>query len=56
MEIKFAAYNINERPDFKRAIDQYRKDRDPQKLARSLPIANPKEKQAVLDWIVQNVR
>ncbi|WP_179228600.1 hypothetical protein [Leptolyngbya ohadii] len=41
--------------DYARQITQYRRHRDTQKLARSLPIANPREKQAVIDWIVQNI-
>ncbi|MBD2025251.1 hypothetical protein [Leptolyngbya sp. FACHB-711] len=44
------------RIDYASQIEQYRKHRDRAKLARSLPIANLKEKQAVIDWIVQNVR
>lgn len=43
------------RIDYAQQIAQYRKHHNVQKLARSLPIANPKEKQAVIDWIVRNV-
>ncbi|WP_179228744.1 hypothetical protein [Leptolyngbya ohadii] len=44
------------RIDYAQQIEQYRKHRNVQRLARSLPIANPREKQAVIDWIVQNIR